>query len=158
MEVISWEHRKTPLVKKKTKLPSLLMQDCKNTADIQAKLKRFLPELWCLLSVMTTIQWMRLYFKIVLHILKKTSQSAQRWQQKGRKAEKKLPENDRKNQNKFSLKKSIKNPSNAPFLSIWRLSILSPQSESNRWPHPYHGCALPTELWGQTSILSATSL
>ena len=26
----------------------------------------------------------------------------------------------------------------------------SPQSESNRWPHPYHGCALPTELWGLT--------
>ncbi len=28
----------------------------------------------------------------------------------------------------------------------------SPQPESNWWPHPYHGCALPAELWGHIRL------
>src|SRR4029434_2142595 len=30
----------------------------------------------------------------------------------------------------------------------WAVSVWSPPPESNRRPHPYHGCALPTELGG----------
>ena len=31
----------------------------------------------------------------------------------------------------------------------WSALLWSPPPESNRRPHPYHGCALPTELGGR---------
>jgi hypothetical protein len=34
----------------------------------------------------------------------------------------------------------------------------SPPPESNRRPHPYHGCALPTELGGRWSIIAGQRL
>jgi hypothetical protein len=34
----------------------------------------------------------------------------------------------------------------------WSERVWSPPPESNRRPHPYHGCALPTELGGQVDL------
>ena len=36
----------------------------------------------------------------------------------------------------------------------WSEPMWSPPPESNRRPHPYHGCALPTELGGQGGMCS----
>jgi hypothetical protein len=36
----------------------------------------------------------------------------------------------------------------------WSRPMWSPPPESNRRPHPYHGCALPTELGGRVSAFA----
>ena len=36
----------------------------------------------------------------------------------------------------------------------WSEPVWSPPPESNRRPHPYHGCALPTELGGQVETFA----